>query len=224
MFHSKTDTKASAAVNLADKARGAGNAAAQSAQAATQAAAAQAAQAAAAQAAHAAHAAQEAAAHAAHVAQEAAEKAAVGVSVAAQGVGKSVRQGVHTARGWAAPRIENAADYTTDTVAPRVSEVLRTTARQVSPEDTRAKRSVRSTLSWTFLAAAVLTAAGAAAAVIRHRYRAAMEADTEADSTEAGTADDEAAGGNPAEVNGSAPTHDANADTGVNGRVSTSGR
>src|SRR6185312_7318764 len=88
------------------------------------------------------------------------------------------KQGVYTARTWAAPRLDSAAEYCTTTVAPKVSSALHTTARQVAPVDTRAsKRS--SIMTWSLLGGAILAAAGAAAAVVRYRYRAAIAADSE---------------------------------------------
>lgn len=212
MFNSKVNTKASDAGKLAGRARDASTTAAQATAQTAQATAAQAAQA----------------------AQAAAQ-------TAAQGVGKSVRQGVYTARGWAAPRLENAADYCTTTVAPRVSTALRSTARQVSPEDASPKRRVRSVLSWPVLAVAVLAGAGAIAALVRQKYRAAMNDNAQADDAadvEAGAAEKDAevrdtADGSSAststassgsEVNETAPSPDMNASAGLNGQVPASGR
>ena len=108
----------------------------------------------------------------------AAQVAAQEVSNAAQAAATGVSKGVYNARRWAAPQLENAAEYTTMTAAPKVSAVLRSTARQVNPEDVPPKRS-SSPLTWSFLAAAVLAAAGAVAVLVRQRYRTAMDADTE---------------------------------------------
>jgi hypothetical protein len=106
-------------------------------------------------------------------------------------LGSQLRDGAFSARRWAASQLEGAADYTTDTmtpavskalvktVAPRVSETLRSTARQVSPPDPRS--SLRRALRWTALAAAILAGAGAAGTLVWRRYRTAMAADTEAD-------------------------------------------
>jgi hypothetical protein len=190
-------------------------------------------------AAHSAHNVAQAAQAAAHSAQAAAQVAALNVTSAAQGVGKTVKEGVHTARGWAAPRLENAADYCTTTAAPRVSSALRTTARQVSPEDTKsAKSRLRPALSWPFLVVAALAAAGAAVAVAaaRQRYRAAMEAVTESDSADAADPEDPpitAPGQDAGDLNeattakGSDPAQDASTDAStdasMNGRVTSSG-
>ena len=218
MFNSKVNAKASDAGKLAGRARDASATAAQAAAQTAQAATAQAAQTA-----------QAAAAQAAQAAQAAAQ-------TAAQGIGKSVRQGVYTARGWAAPRLENAADYCTETVAPRVSTALRSTARQVSPDAASPKRRIRSVLSWPVLAVAVLAGAGAIAALVRKKYRAAMNDDARADDAadvEAGATESDAADGSAAststapgesEANGTAPSHDINASAGLNGQVPASGR
>ncbi len=61
-------------------------------------------------------------------------------------------QGVHDAREWAAPRLEDAADAVTASVAPRVSSALRSTARQVRPTGTQpGKAGLRRLLSWRWL-------------------------------------------------------------------------
>jgi hypothetical protein len=133
-------------------------------------------------------------------AQSAAQQAAQQAQQAASGMNSRVRTGTLTARGWMAPRLESAADYTTSTVAPavsdavvktlapRVSGVLRSTARQVSPPDARSsKSSLKSALAWTSLVATVLAAAGAAGTLVWRRYRAAMAADTQPDAAADGT-------------------------------------
>jgi hypothetical protein len=202
VFHTNKNDKASATDGLATRARGASTTAAQSAQVAAQAA------------------------------QSAAQSAQAAAQVAAQGVSKTVKQQVHTARGWAAPRLENAADYCTATAAPRVSSAIRATARQVSPEDTKAGKSrMRPGLSWPFLVLAALAAAGAAAAVVvaRQRYKAAMDADTEpdADPDESAT---RAAGPDGGALNQdttakeSVSPQETSADPSMNGQVSTPGR
>jgi hypothetical protein len=125
------------------------------------------------------------------VAQTAAQEAARLAQVAAASANAGLRAGTHSARTWVAPRLEEAADYTTSTaapavsaaltkqVAPRVSAALRTTARQVTPEDVRRKRSIRSALAWSALSATVLAATGAVATLMWRRYREAMAADSE---------------------------------------------
>lgn len=174
---------------------------------------------------NAALAAQNAAGVAAAAATNAAQNATGAAQTAAAGVSKGVKQGVYTARSWAAPRLDNAADYCTTTVAPKVAAALHNTARQVKPVDTtRSKRS--SVLTWSILGAAILAAAGAAGAVVRYRYRTAIAADTE-------TADEEV----PADSTGNRtmpPTpggnqtpagnaKDKDAETSVNGQVTASG-
>jgi trimeric autotransporter adhesin len=166
---------------------------------------------------NAATAAQIAAQNAASAAQVAAQNASDAAQTAAQTaavkVRKGVDQGVYGARRWAAPRLESAADYTTKTAAPKVSSALKKTARQVQPPKAHSKRSV---LGWTAVGAAILAAIGAAAAVARYRYRTAIVADGE---QPAGEQSD-----GKAETRSDAPASsaDANADTSVNGRVTTS--
>ena len=168
--------------------------------------------------------ARDAGAAAASAAQTAAQEVSSAAQTAAQGVNQGVRQGVYRARVWTAPRLESAADYTTATMAPKVSSALRVTARQVSPPDMQRKNG-HSALAWSVLGAAVLAAAGAVAAMVRHRYRSAMAADTEEDAS-AGTAPAEAA--MPGAPDGSADSAGTPAatspDAGVNGRVSASDR
>src|ERR1700728_3228102 len=91
----------------------------------------------AAKAAAASKAAQSAAATAQTAAQTAAQSVNSAAQTAAAEVSKGVKQGVYQARGWAAPVLENAAEYTTSTLAPKVSTALRSTAQQVRPEDVR---------------------------------------------------------------------------------------
>lgn len=169
-------------------------------------------------------AAQSAAQSAQAAAQSAAQTAAVGVTSAAQTaaheMGRSMRQGVHAARSWTAPRLESAADYTTATVAPRVAGTLRSTARQISPEDAR-RRGPRPALVMSLLAFAAAAAAAAVAALVRRQYKAAMEADTESDAIDIDDArePDATASGEPAEPGQPSTT----GGTRVNGRTSSSG-
>jgi hypothetical protein len=167
--------------------------------------------------------AQVAAQNAAVVATSAAHSASDAAQTAATGLSKGVRQGVYTARIWAAPRLDYAADFTTTTAAPKVSTALRNTARQVRPPEPA--RSKRSMLTWSLLGASVLAALGAAAAVARYRYRTAIAADSE-------TADEEvmadSAGSQAAPVpadeikSKSAKPKDQGSETSVNGRVPAS--
>lgn len=206
MFSAKVKDKVSGAGSVASRARDASVAAAKAA------ASSSAAQSAAA-------AAQNAAQTAAQGAATAAQSAAQGVNSAAQtaaaNVSKGVKQGVFGARGWAAPRLESAADYVTATAGPKVSSALRATAKQVSPPDTRRSK-LRSALTWSVLGAAVLAAAGAAGVMVRKRYQAAMAADTELDTAEG-------AANSPDTKGDSTGTASASKDAGVNGRVSASG-
>lgn len=230
MFYPKAKSKVSGADKLAAQARevramAAGRArdvTAAAAQTATQRATqgVQTAQAAAQSAAQTAQAAAQAAA------QTAAQTAQTAAQTAAEMASKSVRKGVFSARGWAAPRLESAADYATETVAPKVSSVLRDTARQISPPNGR-KKGFRSGLRWSLLATAAFAAAGAAALLVRQRYRAAMAADTEAADTEDGGSTTpgqptSATGAESAMPTGSAPV-DGPTDAGANGKVSATG-
>lgn len=116
-----------------------------------------------------------------------------GLQAGVTGMKAGVQTGVRNARGWAAPRLEIAADFTTGTaapavsamltkaVAPRVAAALRGTAQKVSVEEPRPSRGIRPALAWSALAAAVLAGAGAVAALVLRRYRASMIADTEPD-------------------------------------------
>ncbi len=146
-----------------------------------------------------------------------AQGAARRVQVAAASANAGLRAGTRSARRWVAPRLENAADYTTSTaapavsdtvtktVAPRVSAALRTTARQLRPEDTRSRSSFRSGLAWTALSAAGLAAAGAIGTMIWRRYRAAMAADSEPDTVIHSVSDDGATPGENATADEDAP-------------------
>ena len=125
-------------------------------------------------------------------------------------------QGVHGAREWAAPRLEDAADAVTASVAPRVSTALRSTARQVRPDEVIAGRTGLSRLlDWRLLlgVGAVAAAAGAtAAAAMRRRYaNATAEAKDATESSDEEHAREEES---PSDVAGSE----------VNGRVTTPGR
>jgi trimeric autotransporter adhesin len=158
------------------------------------------------------------------VATNAAQNASDAAQTAATSLSKGVKERVYTARTWAAPRLENAADYTSSTVAPKVSAALRSTARQVQPAD--AKSSRKTILTWSVLGAAVLAALGAAAAVARYRYRTAIAADTETADEEvmADSADSQAA---PVTPDGTLPADakpaDQGTETSVNGRVTATG-
>lgn len=220
MFYSNAKSKVSEANELAAQAREAGAAAAGRARDATSAAAQTAAQWATQGMQTAQNVAQSAAQTAQAAAQTAAQAASAAAQTAAEAASKSVRKGVFSARGWVAPRLESVADYTAGTVALKASSVLRDTARQISPLDSR-KMGSRSRLRWSLLATAVFAAAGAAALLVRQRYRAAMAADSEA--MEAPAQPTSATGMEPTTTPaGSAPA-DGPTDAGVNGRVSATG-
>ena len=93
-------------------------------------------------AAQAAQAAQGAAASAQSAAQAAAMRASGAASSAgdaaqtyARGMGTGVKHGIYNYRAWAAPQLNHAADYYSNTVAPWVTGALRNTASQVHPGD-----------------------------------------------------------------------------------------
>jgi trimeric autotransporter adhesin len=159
-----------------------------------------------------------AATNAAHAASDAAQTAATSLS-------KGVKERVYTARNWAAPRLESAADYTSSTVAPKVSAALRSTAAQVKPADT--KSSSKKVLTWSLLGAAILAALGAGAAVARYRYRTAIAADSETADEEV-LADSSGSQAAPVSPDGTRPKEpkqtDQGAETSVNGRVTATGR
>lgn len=141
---------------------------------------------------------------------------AQGAQTAAAGIGKGVKQGVYVTRVWAAPRLENVADYTTATVAPKVSTALRDAANQVRPADLTQKKS-RSALTWSLFATGVVAIAGAVTAMVRYKYRTA----TVADADDFDTAGSGKTTTDPADASAESTT--ASTDTGANGRVSASG-
>ncbi len=160
-------------------------------------------------------------------AQSAGRRAQQGAQQASGFLGPRLRGGAFSARRWAASQLEGAADYTTSTmtpavsktlvktVAPRVSDTLRSTARQVSPPETRSP--LRRVLMWTTLGAAILAAAGAGGTLIWRRYRTAMAADTEADVVVYAAEDPrevlvDTAPGNSAASTGTPPTEPASSD------------
>jgi hypothetical protein len=200
VFNAKVNAKANGRGSLTARARGAGANAAQTA----------------------ANAAQTAAA-AAQTAAIAAQTAAHGVSNATQTATGGVNKGVYSARVWAVPWLENAADYTTSTMAPKVSSALRASARQIAPADMRRRKRISPALTWSLLAAAALSGAGAAAVFVRQRYRTAIAADTQDEPVGGGTT---TAGTTtpPASTTGTTESAAPGSDTGVNGRVSSSGR
>ena len=125
---------------------------------------------------------QAAAQNAAQKSQAAAQNVGNTAQTTAAGVSKQVQQGVYTARKWAAPKLESVADYTAGTVAPTVSSALRNTAAQVRPAEpvSPARRRVKSAITWSLLGLAVTAAAGAVAALVRYRQRAATEIESQA--------------------------------------------
>lgn len=149
MFSDKSSGKFAPPNDLSARALNASNAAAQAAQAAV---------------ASGQHAAHSAAENVTPMAQAAAENVGSASRNAALEVGRSVRHGVVTAREWAAPRIETAADYWTDSASPRVADALRTTAKRVEPD-----KGSRSVLKVILLSIAGLAGAGAVAMLIQRQ-------------------------------------------------------
>jgi hypothetical protein len=116
-------------------------------------------------------------------------------TTAAGSVQQGVGQGVHDAREWAAPLIEDAATAVSDTVAPKVAAALKATARRVEPG--RPKSGMRKLLGWPgALTLAVLAVGGAAVAVLLRKrqapppppYPGEDEAEDQAQDTASGTA------------------------------------
>jgi hypothetical protein len=125
----------------------------------------------------------------------------------AHGMSTGVKQGVYNSRAWAAPRLDSAADYCTNVVAPQVSAALRSSARQVHPGDIKGTGSKGSSkgikgigkahskgsgkmsagqkpmksrvVTWVLLGLASCAAAGAAAALARYRYKESIAVNTE---------------------------------------------
>jgi hypothetical protein len=199
---SKSDLGTTSTAKAVKRARAAGVAAASNASTAAQ---------------NAAVAAQQAATAAQVAAQQAktvAVAAAHNAGDTATGLNKQAKVQFVSARRWAAPRLEGVADYTTSTVAPKVSSALRSAAGKVSPVEQKPKK--RSALTWSLLAAAVAAGLGAAAAFVAYRYRAAIAADSD-------LADEAGMGRSSSTANPDGTTQkDPNADTSVNGRVTSS--
>ena len=83
------------------------------------------------------------------------------------------------AREWAAPRLDDAAEAITVSVAPKVSAALHSAASQVRPTPTSTKTGLSRLLDWRWLVGlgAVAAAAGTTAAVaMRRRYASATAA------------------------------------------------
>lgn len=164
---------------------------------------------------------------AAQNARLATQNARLAAQNAAAGANRGVQQGMYGARGWVAPRMDSAADYWTLTLAPKVSAALKAGARQVSPEPVVTQSSKRSSaFTWTMLGAAVLAALGAVGALVRYRFQTAIAAETEEGPdtmTTSGTGQANLGADRQATVPGQAGPDASNADTTVNGRVSSNG-
>ena len=166
---------------------------------------------------------------AAAAAQVAAQNAAMAAANAAQSANTASQTAVRQARLWAAPQLEHAADYCTTVVAPKVSAALRSTAEQVRPVEVTTRRRMPRALTWSLLSAAVLAGLGAAAALVRYRYRTAMATDSEDDTLRgepgmSGTSGmDTAADSDDSMSRAPGEPSKASGDTTVNGRVSATG-
>ena len=140
-----------------------------------------------------------------------------GVHGAREWAGPRVEEAVQGARIWAAPRLEGAADAVTGSVAPKVSSLLRSAAYQVRPQEVKpTKTGIRSLLDWRWLLGigAAAAAAGTTAAIaMRRRYAAAT-----AEAEEATESPDEEGGPD------TDPASEAAARSEVNGQVTTPGR
>ena len=131
-----------------------------------------------------------------------------GVQSAKEWAAPRVQDAIQGAREWAAPRLDVAADAVTDTVAPAVSSALHATADRVRPVSPAAQTGLRRLLDWRWLVGlgAAAAAAGAAGAVaMRRRYASATaEAKDATDPDALEEADDPAA--ESASVNGRVTT------------------
>jgi len=126
--------------------------------------------------------------HARALTQQAVPQAKRAGTTAVQGV----RQGVEGARGWAAPRIHDAADAITASVAPKVSSALHSAAKTVEPV-APGRRGIRRLFDWRLMVgvgAAVVAACAAAAVALRQRYESATMAAEDSETDVANKADD----------------------------------
>jgi trimeric autotransporter adhesin len=159
-----------------------------------------------------------AARNASAAAQAAAQNAAMAATNAAQSASSATQSAVLSARKWTAPQLESIADYCTTTVAPMISTALRSTAQRVRPIEEPPRRRVPAALTWSLLAAAVVAAIGAAAAIVRYRYRTEMATDTDDETLTARSPDmDETRPNAPVDAT------TTSGETSVNGRVSATG-
>ena len=132
-----------------------------------------------------------------------------GVQSAKEWAAPHVQDAIQGARVWAAPRLDVAADAVTGTVAPAVSSALHATADRVRPVSPAAPTGLRRLLDWRWLVGlgAAAAAAGAAGAVaMRRRYASATAEAKDATEPDApGQAEDPTAEG--ASVNGQVTTN-----------------
>jgi hypothetical protein len=90
-------------------------------------------------------------------ARQQARHAASQVSPYATTARANARRGMHTARSWAAPRLDRSGRALQERVAPKMSAMLRSAARRVEPPRAKRRR-------WPFMTAALVMVAGAASA------------------------------------------------------------
>ena len=146
-----------------------------------------------------------------------------------------VRQGVEGARGWAAPRLDQAADAITASVAPKVSSALHSTAGRVQPT-TPGRTGMRRLLDWRLLlgVGAAVVAAGAAAVFTMHKRYEDATAEAEDDANTASGTNAASGATSPGLASGSVTVKQPGGPTAaadetvtkpeVNGRVGTSRR
>jgi hypothetical protein len=158
--------------------------------------------------------------NAALAATSAARSASGAAQTAAASLSKGVQARVYTARSWAAPRLESAAEYHAKTIAPKVSAALQNAAGQVRPP--KATSSKRKMLTWTALGAAIAAGLGAVAVLVRFRFQAAIAADSQPADEEAAAASADRPPASPGTDAAGQPA-DASTEASVNGRVSTPG-
>jgi 5-formyltetrahydrofolate cyclo-ligase len=78
--------------------------------------------------------------HAGKTARQQARQATEQVAPLAKSARESARQGVHDARVWAAPRVERSGHLLEERVAPKVADMLTSTARRLEPPQPSRRR------------------------------------------------------------------------------------
>jgi hypothetical protein len=95
-------------------------------------------------------------------ARQQAGKAAAQVGPLASSAKVSARRGVHTARTWAAPRLESSGQALESRVAPKVSAMMSSAAKRIDPSRGKRRR-------WPLALAGIVALAAAAAGAIFSR-------------------------------------------------------